>query len=83
MAVSYIGSSSGINTATVPVGTQQGDLVVLFAFNRGSTTVPTLPTNLGWTSTLTASNVSTAINMVESSGQVQVTPLVHGLMLLV
>lgn len=41
MAISYVGSATGTNTATPPTH-QAGDLLVVFAYRDGSTTNPTL-----------------------------------------
>ena len=46
MAISYIGSASGTNTATMPTHAV-GDLLVVFAYRDGSNTTPTLAS--GWT----------------------------------
>jgi surface protein len=44
--ISFIGSATGTNSATVPAH-NSGDILVVFAFRDGSTTAPTLPS--GWT----------------------------------
>lgn len=46
MAVTYVASSSGTTTATLPAGTVSGDIVVVFAHSSSATT-PTLPAS--WT----------------------------------
>jgi hypothetical protein len=46
MAISFVGSASGTNSATLPTF-QSGDCALVFAFRDGSTTNPTVPT--GWT----------------------------------
>ena len=46
MAIQYIGSATGVTSATLPAH-QAGDLILAFAFRDGITTAPTLPS--GWT----------------------------------
>lgn len=46
MSIQYIGSATGVTSATLPAH-QAGDLILAFAFRDGSTTAPTLPS--GWT----------------------------------
>ena len=46
MAISFVGSSTGINSATLPAH-QAGDIIIAFAFRDGSTAYPTVPA--GWT----------------------------------
>lgn len=48
--IKYIGSSSGVNSATIPAH-QAGDLIVCFAFRVGSNSPPTPPGSSGnpWT----------------------------------
>jgi hypothetical protein len=49
MAISLIGgSTAAASTITIPGTYQNGDLLLIFAFNNASTTLPTLPA--GWTS---------------------------------
>lgn len=50
MTISLIGSSSGVNSATMPAH-QTGDLLLIYAFRDGSTTPPT--SVAGWTNILT------------------------------
>lgn len=45
MAISYIGSATGTDTATPPTH-QAGDLLLVFAFRDGSTSAPSLPTGM-------------------------------------
>ena len=45
-SITYIGQASGVTSATLPAH-QVGDLILAFAFNDASPTIPTLPT--GWT----------------------------------
>jgi hypothetical protein len=47
MALSFVGASSGVASASLPSGWQAGDLAVVFAYRDGNNTAPTLPT--GWT----------------------------------
>ncbi len=52
MAVTYVNAgAANATTITIPSGHQGGDLLVMWAFNNGSTTLPTVPT--GWTSLAT------------------------------
>jgi hypothetical protein len=53
MAVTVYDSTTGTNTATLPVGSASGDLIVVFAYRSGSATPPTLPAN--WTDLIVAS----------------------------
>jgi hypothetical protein len=46
MAIQFIGSATGVTSATLPAH-QADDLIIAFAFRDGSTTRPTLPS--GWT----------------------------------
>ena len=46
MAISYIGSASGIKTVSIPAH-QRDDLIIIFAFRDGNVTAPALPA--GWT----------------------------------
>lgn len=46
MAISFVGSSTGITSATLPAH-QAGDVIVAFAYRDGSATSPTVPA--GWT----------------------------------
>jgi len=46
VAIQYIGSATGVTSATLPAH-QAGDLILAFAFRDGITTAPTLPS--GWT----------------------------------
>ena len=58
MPISYIGSSTGVTSATLP-SHQAGDLIVAFAYRDDSTTVPTQPSGVNWTSIATANNGNT------------------------
>lgn len=49
MAISRVGSAIAAATSiTIPAGHQAGDYMLIFAFNSGAATAPTLPA--GWTS---------------------------------
>ena len=74
MAISFVGSSTGINSATLPAH-QAGDIIIAFAFRDGSATYPTVPA--GWTayrySTGTTCSASTAIIVATNSSTVSGT----------
>lgn len=58
MSVSRIGAGAATaTTITIPAGHQAGDLLLMFAFRSGSTTLPTIPA--GWTSLLSPAGANT------------------------
>lgn len=57
MAISFVGSATGITSATLPTH-KVGDLIVAFAFTDGTTTIPTLGS--GFTSITTRTGTSSA-----------------------
>jgi len=58
MPISYIGSATGTTSATLP-SHEAGDLILAFAYRDGSTTVPTQPSGVNWSSVATANNGNT------------------------
>lgn len=52
-SISYVSSTNGVATATMPTH-QVGDLIVIFVFREDSTTLPTVPTGLGWLPIITS-----------------------------
>jgi hypothetical protein len=62
MALAYVTSVTGVNSATLTGLTQAGDIIVGFAFRDGSTTAPTLPA--GWISIATSAGASAASSRV-------------------
>jgi len=61
MAISYVGSATGTNSATLP-SFQSGDVAVVFAFRDGSATNPSVPS--GWT------NITNTLDTTSGSGSV-------------
>jgi hypothetical protein len=47
VAISFVGASTGVTSASLPSGWQAGDLAIVLAYRDGSTTAPSLPS--GWT----------------------------------
>lgn len=56
MSLSLVGTATASATTVTPPAHQPGDLIVIFAFNGGATTVPSLPS--GWLSVLTKSGTT-------------------------
>lgn len=62
MAITVVNSTTAASaTPTMPAGAVSGDLIVVFAYNTASTTLPTLPTS--WTSLTTGSLTSVAVRV--------------------
>lgn len=61
MAVSYISSATAEATTLTMPSHQAGDMLIMFAFQDGSTTIPTLPA--GWTSIQTRAGTSCAARL--------------------
>lgn len=60
MAISFIGQATGANSVTLP-SHQSGDVILIFAFNETSLTVPSLAS--GWTSITTNSGNTCAFRL--------------------
>lgn len=58
MTISYIGQTTGVNSATLPTH-QSGDLIIGFAYRDGSIVPPIIPSGVGWNTISTAGGGST------------------------
>lgn len=56
--ISFIGQATGTTSITTMPTHQAGDLIIIFAYRAGSTSAPTVPSGLGYTSKITGSSAS-------------------------
>lgn len=64
-AMDFIGWASGTTSATIPTH-QAGDLILGFAFRDGSTTLPTIPGGVNWTTEENAAGANTCGSVLVS-----------------